>query len=397
MHLYDLLDLGEMTELTKYGFVREQSHPTEPLKILSYTDKAQIAGAALWEDYPSLWHCRGLIYNTDHGEIVAQPFKKFWNYGQGAAPKLDLDEPVYTTDKVDGSLGILYREPVGGNLAIATRGSFTSDQARHATDVLRNWYGYDLYSSPGFGKPPRDPRGDWHVVDDETFLFEIVYPGNRIVVNYHGIDDLFLLGSVDLEDGTVYRPSTAAVHLDWNGPRAESLGYNTLREALAAPPRENREGIVVSTMYGGPQLKIKQEDYVVLHRIVTGLSERRVWQALAAGQTVDQINEPLPDEFHPWVEKVALKLVTEFNRRQSRMLDEFYNAMATARQAGWASRDEDGYHDVYDRKSIALLFQESDDPWALFAQLDGRDITEKLWKQLEPVGDVRPNGGVESE
>lgn len=391
MHLYDLLDSGQLAELTSGGYVREQDHPTEPLAIITYSDKAQIEGQTFWEDYPTLWHCRGLIYNTDNGEIVARPFKKFWNYGQGAAPKLALDERVYTTDKVDGSLGILYREPLGGNLAIATRGSFTSKQAIHATDVLHNWYGMDLATRT------HDPREGWHVANDETFLFEIVYPENRIVVNYHRIDDLFLLGSVDLDDGTVYRPAVAAIHLDWNGPRAESLGYNTLGEALAAPPRENREGIVVSTMYGGPQLKIKQEDYVVLHRIVTGLSERRVWQALMAGQTVDQINEPLPDEFHPWVEKVALKLVTEFNRRQSRMLDEYYNAMATARQAGWASRDEDGYHDVTDRKSIALLFQESDQPWALFALLDGRDIQEKLWKQLEPVGDVRPNGGVESE
>lgn len=389
MHLYDLLDLDEMTELTAGGYVREQTHPFEPLAILSYSDKAQIEGQTFWEKYPSLWHCRGLIYNTDNGEIVARPFKKFWNYGQGAAPKIDLYQPVYTTDKLDGSLGIMYREPNGGELAIATRGSFTSDQALHATDVLRNWY------CMTFAGPSTDPRTVYHPAEDETFLFEIIYPENRIVVDYHGADDLFLLGSVDLEDGTVYPPISAAIHLSWMGPRAQSLGYNTLSDALEAPPRDNAEGVVVSTMRGGPQLKIKQEDYVALHKIVTGLSERRVWQALMVGQTPAQICEPLPDEFHVWVLDVAGRMLRQHADKKTRLSIMYCNTMEYAFQSGLIGLHEDGW-DVSreQRGAVARLFQEADkDAWALFALLDGRDISEKLWKQLEPVGDIRPHNG----
>src|SRR4051812_9325678 len=111
------------------GYIRVQHHPTLPLHIANYTEKAQYEH--VWNDVTL--NCRGLIYD-DNNRIVARPYPKFFNYGDtdNTGP-LDLDASIIAVDKLDGSLGILYPTPDGP--AVATRGSFTSDQAVHATEL----------------------------------------------------------------------------------------------------------------------------------------------------------------------------------------------------------------------------------------------------------------------
>lgn len=394
MHIHDLLDINELQELFERGYATERAHPTEPLGILNYTDKAQLSSAQLWKDFAALAHCRGLIYNTRTGEIVARPFRKFWNYGQPQADDIPLTGVrVEVTDKVDGSLGILYRLPIGDSTmvgdtwAIATRGSFTSDQALHATDVLRTKY-------PDFVPLPGD-----------TVLFEIVYPENRIVLDYGHDDDLILLGAVEVATGFVAGPNLAAKIHGWEGPRTRTFAYETLAEALAAPPRENAEGLVVRDRLYDRMVKIKQEDYLALHKIVFGLSERRIWQALVAGQSVDQICGPLPDEFHSWVREVSADLANRFNTRLVDLREMFINSMDYAFRSGLCGIDGEGSWErrysvsPSQRKGIAEVLKEAGpDTWAMFALLDGRDITNRIWKELEPKGAVGPtslNNGVE--
>src|SRR5690606_23624256 len=107
---------------------------------------------------------------------------------------LDPDMPILGAwDKIDGSLGIQYRLP-DGRQAIATRGSFTSDQALHATKRLRE-AGWDIM--------PHDFAFTW--------LWEIVYPGNRVVVDYGDRDELVYLGAVGIEHGEFLPPVTPSL------------------------------------------------------------------------------------------------------------------------------------------------------------------------------------------
>jgi RNA ligase len=280
-HLSDLFDPADLTDAVADGHVRRQAHSALPLEILNYTERAQFEQA--WT--PVTLKCRGLIADQS-GEIVARPWAKFFNYGDPLAGVLDLNAKAEVTDKLDGSLGILY--PAGDGWAIATRGSFTSEQAIHATEVLRDRYW-------GFGPP-----------NGMTVLFEIVYPANRIVCDYGATDDLMLLGAVDIATGEAVGPDWIS---GWWGPQAETFAADTLAEALALPPRANVEGIVVRLVDSGVMVKIKQPDYVELHKIVTGMNARVVWEQLGAGKTVREVCEPLPDEFHPWVRKVAYDLI----------------------------------------------------------------------------------------
>src|SRR5690242_13723962 len=156
------MDWPTVRLLEEEGYITIQEHPTAELWILNYSQKCQFAG--YWT--AETMQCRGLIVDTDF-RIVARPFVKFFNLEQHLAmegmPVLRWDQPYVIQEKMDGSLGILYW--ADGVPCIATRGSFISDQAVFATNLLRTRY-VQVEFAPQY-----------------TYLFEIIYPANRIVVD----------------------------------------------------------------------------------------------------------------------------------------------------------------------------------------------------------------------
>ncbi|GAA0720808.1 2'-5' RNA ligase [Dactylosporangium roseum] len=344
LHLDELCDPALLADMASGGYVRAQRHPSLPLLIYNYTEKAQYEG--VWNG--ATLACRGLVVSAATGEVLARPFTKFFNHDQPGAPELDLDGPVIVTDKADGSLGVLFPTPDGW--AIATRGSFDSEQARHATQTWRTRYAHRFTPPPG-----------------RTVLFEIIYPANRIVLDYAGLDDLVLLGAVDIATGRSHAPSAVP---DWPGPVVESFGYSTFAEALAAPPRANREGLVVHFTGPDTRLKIKYAEYVRLHRIVTGLNARVVWEAIVNGE-LDELLEPLPDEFHAWATGIAASLRAEVDELAAGVEASFAAALSGLPD-GWARRD------------FAAAVARHPMRACLFLRLDGKDYSRYLWQQVRP-------------
>lgn len=349
--LDDVLDLHDLAEMLDLGFVRERSHPTYPqLRILNYSEKAQ---------YENVWNattkaCRGLIYNAYTLEVLARPFAKFFNYGQDADLQIDLDAPVYHVgDKADGSLGILYLLP-GGAPAIATRGSFDSDQARHATKLLH------------------DSGLAWvhaeEVEEGFTRLYEIIYPENRIVLNYGDRDELINLGWVRIDNGAYIPPS-------WSARNNAIENLRTVRQVIEAEPRVNAEGYVV-WLDPFTAVKFKQEDYVALHRIVTGLNKKSIWRALK-DDTYDELIEQIPDELFDWADGVAGELYDQFVFIESAAIAAFHgNGGFSGSQKEFALSVQQS---VTDQKIRGLVFSLRNE----------KSLTDSIWKMLEPVGGER--------
>lgn len=371
--LNDLFDQSLLGEMISGGFVRVQHHPDLPLSIFNYTEKAA---------YEHVWNlvtttCRGLITNRDTGDVVARPFGKFFNYGERLAAELDLAAPVVVSDKADGSLGVLYSVPSGW--AVATRGSFTSDQARHATALFNERY------------------ADWQPPEGVTVLFEIVYPDNRIVLDYDGMDDLILLGAIDTDTGGTAHPLLTA---DWPGPRVEVFPYSSLAEALAAESRPNAEGLVVRFVDTDQRVKLKQADYVAMHRIVTGFTARRLWERAAVHAVLavtpdvsvkrlaqnlrldvadaadivdagpdwlDQIRELAPEEFLGWIDTTVARLHAEAAPVVADVLAAADRLMVLPRQQAAAQLVSHPYRGM------------------VFAALDGKDITAQAWASIYPA------------
>ena len=349
--LADVLDPVELATAVENGLVRRQRHPSRPFVIYNYTEACQYTGA--WS--PVTLACRGLVVDGS-GVVAARPYPKFFNHTEEAAPRLDPAAAVRVTDKADGSLGIVYHDGTGW--AVATRGSFTSEQALHATDLLRTRYA-------GFVPPA-----------GRTVLVEIIYPGNRIVLDYDGLDDLMLLGAVDIATGRSHGPEAVPA---WPGPVVESFAYATLTEALAAPPRPGREGLVVHFPAADERVKIKYAEYVRLHRLVTGLSARTVWEILVHDGDLDAMLEPLPDEFHVWARAVVAELTTAVDERAA-AIEKAYAEIVGSLPDGWG------------RKEFAAAAVRSEHRGALFLRLDGKDYRPTLWQQARPEGDRTPHG-----
>lgn len=298
-YLDEVLDPGLLGDMIDQGYVQVRYHPDYPYAIYCYTKKAMFDHK--WNHVTKI--CRGLIVNDNTGEVIARPFAKFFNYGEPDAPLFNPDDFVTVFDKVDGSLGIAYDTPDGP--AIATKGSFTSEQALHATELLRT--NYPTYQ-----------------VDDYcTDLFEIIYPDNRIVLDYGDLDALWYLGSVAINDGDDY----------WNGlligiyniPKNHFLMQGEFKDVLENLDlhRPNKEGVVIFNDYTGHRLKVKQEDYLELHRVMTGLNERQLWEWLSEGKMRSKILEDLPEELHDWAKPILDKLLDDFSDVTSRTWNAF--------------------------------------------------------------------------
>lgn len=346
MHIDELFTPEMLEAEITAKHIRPNDHPTLPLRLYNYTEIAQYQKA--WNDVTR--NCRGLIVHRETGEIIARPFPKFFNHGEGNHNPFHEGEPVTVTDKLDGSLGIIYPTP-SGHYAIATRGSFTSEQAIHATYVLRTKY------------------ADWQPAEGSTVLVEIIYPQNRIVVDYGDTDDLLLLGAVHIDTGITASP----MEVFWPGAKADVFRYGSFAEALAAEPRKNSEGFVVHFRDSDVRVKIKQDDYVALHRIVTGWNERTIWERLASGESLNLLIDGLPDEFHVWATGVAADLSKKHATLISGAESE-HRAILEALPADWTRRD---YAIEAGKRP---LFRP-----ALFQLLDGRDISAWAWKAIYPT------------
>lgn len=324
------------------GNIRVQTHPEYPIAIHNYTPQVQYSGT--WDEVTKM--CRGLILDL-HYNIVARPFPKFFNWGElDGETQYDLVSQcdAYVSEKWDGSLGILYRYE--GTTAIATRGSFTSDQALWATKKLAD-YDYDFHPSV-------------------TPLFEIIYPQNRIVVDYGDMKELVLLEQIDNESGrSVLKPFT------WNGPQ---IAYEPLAslDDLATEGR-NREGYVIAFTHkegiaDEQRVKVKLEEYVRLHRILTGTNAVRVWEAMQTDD-LDILLQAVPDEFYQWVKGIAENLDRQYADIERVCTTTFHVLRHLAEKS---------------RKDYALKVKDHPYYDILFKMLDGKDYSQNIWKRIKP-------------
>lgn len=349
-------DIQRLKDLAAAGLIYTQQHPTEPLLIHNYTARCQYDKR--WDEYTLA--ARGLITDLD-GNVVARPFPKFFNLGEHTNP----DQPAinwrlgYTvTEKVDGSLGIGYL--VNGKLRIATRGSFVSEQAVMAMEIAKR-RGYDKFIYPR----------------QYTFLWEIVYKENRIVVDYGHMRDLILLDIIPLDRFDYHPPYSDLV--DYAAligcPVVNRLHFEELNEqnlaAHCAKSTPNTEGIVVR-FDDGLRIKVKTAEYCRLHKLLTGISNVTIWDILKSGKLLDELLEVVPDEFNAWVRATSHTIHQNYAIISLKVFGRFRELKqalpADATRKTWAEE----------------ILKTPDISAALFKLLDGKDPDDLLWKSCKP-------------
>ena len=332
------MNLEKLHKYREDGLLYSQVHLTLPLTIWNYSEKVQYEG--LWDGVTLM--CRGLV-TDDQGNIVARPFRKFFNMEEKRhTPTQEFE--VY--EKMDGSLGILFN--YNGEWILATRGSFTSDQAIRGMELLQKYNYTEL------------PTG-------MTYLFEIIYPENRIVCKYE-YEDLVMIGAIH---------TTYGIEYDIHANKYSELGfplvhkydgvkdYHQLKDMISA----DAEGFIVK-FSNGDRMKIKGEEYLRLHRVMTNVSTTAVWEILSTGGSMAELLKDVPDEFFNKVDEVVKDLCTRFENIKidymSYFLDITNRVVST------------------DRHAFAEEAKRYNHPSLLFGILDGKDISSAIWKIIKP-------------
>ena len=141
------------------------------------------------------------------------------------------------------------------------------------------------------------------------------------------------------------------------------------------------EGYVIR-FSNGTRCKIKLGDYLRLHKVLTGCTERTIWEVVSQGEDLYRYLENVPDEFRDWVLMVSGLLIEQHGNF---MWDVKYCFSSILSQMDY---DEDHLPlDREGRKEFARRAKEN--PWAtseLFLLLDQNEkkLEEAAWKRFRP-------------
>jgi RNA ligase len=321
-----------------------QSHPTLPLKIYKYSVETVFSRA--WDEITTA--ARGLVVDTNTGLAYTNPIKKFHNIEELPTLGIELpNEPYEILDKVDGSCIEVFR--YDGELVVCTLGSFQSDQAKIAEILLDTKY-----------KDNQDL-----IIAGDTWIFELLVPENRIVLNYGDERKLVLLAIRDDDNDYAY------YSLGYVWPDVVEKIDKTIEEILLEKKREdftNKEGFVIK-FESGFRVKVKYEEYFRLHRIITGCTKHFVWEYLRDGKQKENILINVPNEFFQTVSLWDLDIRSNYELKEKKAKELFSDIFVPSE-----SRKEFAMK--------ALLHTEFSS--VLFKMLEGKDYRELIWKQIEP-------------
>lgn len=323
--------------LIEQKLVTKRPHPRLPLDIYNYSAGAQYMPIAQWTE--AMKDCRGLILDRQ-GEIIGRPFRKFFNYEQVLA---DIpDEPFTVWEKLDGSLGIVCY--YAGERVCATRGSFESDQAKWLTAFMDRKHG--------------------NFYPEVTYLFELVFPENRIVVDYGDTQDAFLLAVLD-ENATNLPALFDSCDRFKKARRFDGMAdFTAINED---PQFAGQEGFVIRWA-SGFMAKVKLEEYKRLHRLITQCSTRTIWELLRAGKDTQELLDRVPQEFESWVRQQIHSLNDDFERVSLGAMNAFNETPGK----------------LETRKDFAMWAKQQPNPGLLFTLLDGKGIEDACWRLVEP-------------
>jgi RNA ligase len=255
------------------------------------------------------WHnlakeCRGKVLNKNTFEIISYPFDKFFNLGEvDETNEIKIKEyiskarKVYVADKKDGSTIIVSNHK--GNRTITTNGGFDNIQIELAKKIFEEKYNKFYNSIPeGF-----------------TYIFELIHPDNRIVVDYGDEEKLCLLAVRDLSNfKLLLYEDLIKIAEEYELDLVESEDFKSLDEmvALAREMKDaNKEGWVLRLVGDDFDIifKLKLQEYFLLHRSMCEISLKKVYSLIQSGginNLLDTVDDNKKIEILEMIEEINI-------------------------------------------------------------------------------------------
>ena len=346
MKILQRVDWNILNVYIDNNLITANKHPEYDIWILNYSPKVQ--SKKFWDEYTL--SCRGLVIDAE-GNILARPFQKFKNFEEHDPSEIDMSMDYEVFEKMDGSLIILFYYAPRMLWIVASRGSFISEQSIEAKNMLKNVNHNKLDKN-------------------STYLFEIIYDSNRIVVDYGNKRELVLLTRIETLTGfeLFYDDLVAKYSTIFTVVEKYDLKVTDLNE-LKRIEEENKEGFVVR-FSNGFRVKVKFNEYIRLHGILTNVSNLTVWEHLKNNYDFDALLDRVPDEFYDWLMKTVDKLQLNFNEIERLALKEFHRIYYV--------------NNITDRKEFAMEAIKTNYRSILFKLYDKRPYDDIIWKTIRP-------------
>lgn len=268
------------------------SMQSENLLVLKY--EKDVTFYDLWNEF--YMEFRGVVIDLEDMVLVSAPYRKFFNYNEKPSTSAERIErmlaqalDVLIKNKEDGSMVSVTKYKNG--IIVSTPGSMESSQAKWAKNFLFTHHATFLKEMPR------------HV----TYLFEAIYPENRIVVDYQGQEKMVMTGIRSTLNGT-YFPDRMVYLLaglyNIPTPQTEYKSFSALLEEAKNKeihPADKKEGwvITIQTAKDEVRFKLKCEDYCEIHKVIGVANSPKVVFEQIIQDTFDDFIAKVPDMVKP--------------------------------------------------------------------------------------------------
>lgn len=373
LNIRDYIDPVLLQDMVQKKYINESKSPCGNFRLYDYSRSAQYE--QVWND--ATMKCRGLVVDNNDDLIVAMCLPKFFNYQESPTIHKEqlvknINNPFVATEKMDGSFGNVWFDKYQETWRVSTRGSFVSDQAKWATD----W----LLKLPFFSQRSEFLEGHYSLV------CEIIYPENRIVVDYGDTKELVLLTVYDIDFGVELSQESVHIFSHSTGLRkVPTHSFSSVSDIIETCKTldGNHEGYVVR-YDDGFRLKIKGDEYCKLHKVISGLSTTSIWENIDCDylEMNKSFLELVPEEFLPEVVSYGEKLIAEIMAIRCNTIEEF-NTVGASLPSNHTEKD------------FALAVASKKHPNLLFAIKKERPILQYIHKMVKP--EFRKFGNFEDE
>lgn len=265
---------------------------------------------------PLACEARGITFDKETGNIIGRPLHKFFNLGEREDTlknNVNFSDIFSIWDKIDGTMISLHR--VNGNLAVKTKKSFLSNEAKRTTQFLSKPENQNILKFCN------------ELVDEFTPVFEFTDPENTIVISHKKMD-VVLLHVRHIKTGSYIPyndPDLTALVEKYNVKRLSPLNLKqtekgTLDIDSVLEDLKVIEGIegYVMQFNDGRMIKIKSDWYNAQHRAEAGLRERDVVKMFLDG-TLDDVKGALKTDGYDItkLESIESNVLAELNKMET--------------------------------------------------------------------------------
>jgi RNA ligase len=311
------IDFEKLDNFVKDGLIKKIQNPFYPeLFLYNYTADAQFSNT--WDEEIQI--SRGLILNGQTNKIVAIPIKKFFNYDQEPGKseflqKLELNNEKYIIEeKLDGSyIQMFYHKD---KWLVNTRGSWDNEQISKFSEIFKKHTYFELNS--------KEMCDSNIFYKDYNYIFEIIYPANRIVVDYKQEEKLVLLTAINKYNSAELQELND-LSLMFPRPLNFSNKYNSfsdLEKDIKRFDYVNLEGYIIKFLSeeedngNNFRVKIKYSEYCKLHKSISNLSNVYVYDFWKENKLNDLIGN-MPDETYSFINKWISILTDNYEKINS--------------------------------------------------------------------------------